>query len=442
MKHPTPTMAAGRPPAARARPRRSAGHGRSGTALIAVLAAGSLAAGCASAANSNGTTRSGGATLAVAGPAQGAAPSGPAPSGYAPWPEAEHDAAHGSQAAVPGPQTAHIRWRADLGSPITPGPSVGADGTIYIATDAGILYALDPANGHVLWKFDGGGSTGGDDLSTTASVLPDGTIVWPGPRHTVFGIGPGGQQQWAVHVGAVPLSPVIAGPSTVYVMTTAGVLSALKVDGAKTAARWTLKLGHQSLGSPVVRRDGVIETTVDDCLVAVRDNGDSARELWQFTVPQQVEVSVAVAPDGTAVLGTNDGFEYGVSAAGRQLWKHALGNLSFSSPAVTDTGKAYYGDNSGVLTVASAETGSVVRTLDAQPGNTAPEVNIWTAPLVDSIGDVYYGTKGGEIYGYSPRGAQLFAIGTGRTVASYPALSAPGDLLIGSDNGYLYSIGQ
>ena len=38
--------------------------------------------------------------------------------------------------------------------------------------------------------------------------------------------------------------------------------------------RWSLKLGHQSFVSPVVHRDGVIETTV-------------------------------VAADGTAVLGTN-----------------------------------------------------------------------------------------------------------------------------------------
>ena len=39
-------------------------------------------------------------------------------------------------------------------------------------------------------------------------------------------------------------------------------------------------------------------------------------------------------------------------------------------------------------------------------------------------------------------GSQLFAIRTGRTVDSYPALSATGDLVIGSDNGYLYSIGR
>jgi outer membrane protein assembly factor BamB len=418
---------------------------RARTLMIVWPAAGLLAAAC------GGGTGTGAATgtpaarpsgpAAIAGPAAGAAPSGPAPAGYAPWPEAEHDAAHTAQAAIRGPQTGHIRWRIALGSPVSPGPAVGPGGTIYESSDAGLLYAIDPAAGRVRWKFDGHGALGGDDLSTTAAVLPDGTIVWPGPRDTVFGLSARGQEQWAVRVPGVPLSPVIASPTAVYVMTASGVLAALQVDGAKTAARWTIKLGRQSFGSPVVRADGIIETTVDDCLVAVRDEGRTARQLWQFTVPKKVEVSAAVAADGTAVLGTNDGFEYGVSASGRAVWKHAIHNLSFSSPAVTSAGTAYYGDNSGVLTIAAAATGAVTRALDAQPTVSTPGVNIWTAPLVDSAGDVYYGTNGGVIYGYAASGRQLFAVATGQTVDSYPALSAAGDLLIGSDNGYLYAIG-
>ena len=414
------------------------GLGQAGFSIV-FLAAGLLAAACSSSGIQAAGTGTG--PEAVAGPVKGATPPGPPPSGYAPWPEAEHDAVHTSQAAVRGPRTGHVRWKANLGSAVNAGPSVGADGTIYEATDAGYLYALSPADGHRLWRFDGRGAVGGDDLSTTAAVLPDGTVVWPGPRHTVFGLDAQGKEQWAVHVSGVPLSPVIASPTEVYVMTASGVLAAIQVDGAKTAARWTLKLGSQSFGSPVIRRDGVIETTVDNCLVAVRDEGDTARKLWQFTVRRKVEVSAAVAASGTAVLGTNDGFEYGISASGRELWKHATRSPSFSSPAVTSAGTAYYGDNSGVLTIAAAATGAVTRSLDAQPGDNTPRANIWTAPLVDSAGDVYYGTNGGDIYGYSPSGSRLLTIRTGKTVNSYPALTATGNLLIGSDNGDLYAIG-
>ena len=48
---------------------------------------------------------------------------------------------------------------------------------------------------------------------------------------------------------------------------------------------------------------------------------------------------------------------------------------------------------------------------------------------------------GGDVYGYSPSRSRLLTIRTGKTVDSYPALTATGDLLIGSDEGDLYAGG-
>jgi len=346
--------------------------------------------------------------------------------------------AHTSQAAVVGPQAGTVKWRAQIG-PTSEGPSIGSDGTIYEASDAGVLHAINPGTGRDQWTFDGHGPIGGD-LSTTAAVLPDKTIVWPGSRHTVFGLSPQGQRLWSVDVGGVPLSPAVQSSTDVYVMTGSGSLDAIRVTGGKAVIRWALRLGKSSFGSPVIRHDGVIETTVDDSLVAVKDEGGKAKEAWRFTVGKQVEVSPAVSSDGTTVLGTDDGSEYGVNAAGKQVWKHAINIFSYSSPAVTQNGTTYYGDNSGLLTVANVATGAVTRTLSADPGSAKPG-NIWTSPAIDSKGDVYYGTNDGHVYGWSAGGTRLFTVTTGKTVSSYPALSAQGDLLIGSDDGNLYDIG-
>jgi outer membrane protein assembly factor BamB len=432
MGHRILTAPGGARPAGGGRAGQRARRGGSGRVIAALAAAGLLATACGSAHAAGPSAAAGAAALQ--------APSGPAPSGYTPWPEAERDATHTSQASVPGPRGGRVRWKTDLGSPISAGPSVGAHGTIYESSDAGDLYAIDPRTGQVVWTFNAHAAFGPDDVSSTAAVLPDGTILWPGPDHKLFGIAPGGRELWAFETTGVPLSPVIASPTEIYVMTTAGELTAIHVTHVGITIRWIMKLGQQSFGSPVVRPDGVIETTVDNSLIAIRDEGGNARKLWQFTVPQKVEVSAAVASDGTTVLGANDGFEYGISASGQELWKHATGSPSFSSPAVTSSGTAYYGDNRGVLTIANAGTGAVVRSFGAQPRAAASGGSISTAPLVDSAGDVYYGTSGGVIYGYSPSGSRLFAIHTGRAVDSYPALTGVGNLLIGSDNGYLYSI--
>jgi outer membrane protein assembly factor BamB len=97
------------------------------------------------------------ALVASAGPAQAV--------GAAPWPEALHDPAHSAGSAAIGPSTGHLEWSRQLGGSITPGPSIGADGTIYVATNGGVLHALNPSTGADLWTFNGGSAfTGETDL--------------------------------------------------------------------------------------------------------------------------------------------------------------------------------------------------------------------------------------------------------------------------------------
>src|SRR5271156_1003047 len=90
------------------------------------------------------------------------------PAGASPWPEALHDATHSATAVVAGPTTGHVDWTRSLGGNITPGPVVGANGIIYVATNAGVLHAIDPATGADVWTFDGSAPyADGEDLSTS-----------------------------------------------------------------------------------------------------------------------------------------------------------------------------------------------------------------------------------------------------------------------------------
>jgi len=61
-------------------------------------------------------------------------------------------------------------------------------------------------------------------------------------------------------------------------------------------------------------------------------------------------------------------------------------------------------------------------------------IGVWTAPLVDAHHNVYLGTASGHILGFSYSGTKLFDVATAAIVASYPAMTADGTLLIGSDN--------
>ncbi len=384
---------------------------------------------------------SGTAPVATIAPAP---PTGPVPpavnAGLVSWPGALHDAAHSGTSAVVGPQGATIRWTHKLEGPISAGPAVAVDGTIYESSNAGILHALDPMTGADKWTFNGGGSADdGQDLSTTAAILSDGTILWPGPRSTLFALDPSGRMLWSQALQGTVLSPAVGATGKVYVADSKGDVVALAPTPTTVSKLWTISIGKESFGSPALAADGTIYGTADKDLVAITDAGDHATVAWRFHAGDIIEVSPSVAPDGTVVLGTNDPYEYGITAKGAVAWKYPRKAFSYSTPAATVDGLAYFGDNDGYVDVVNSATGKPLGRYDGTAkAISSVGVGVWTAPLVDARHDVYFGTAAGHIFGFAYGGARLFDFNAGATVDSYPALTPDGTLVIGADNGMLY----
>lgn len=367
-------------------------------------------------------------------------PTAPSPARAAtPWPGFGHDPQHTGSAPVRGPQTAALRWSRTLEGAVVPGPAIAADGTVYAASNGGVLHALDPATGRDRWTFDGGGPYG-SDLSTVPLVLPDGTVLWPGPGSTLFALDARGRERWRLAFDAPVLSPARGADGTVYVTDTAGGLRALDVSRARPRTRWRTSLGDGiSYASPAIGPDGTVYGAVDEELVAVSARG---AVRWRFAAERVIEVSPAVAPDGTVVLGTNDAFQYGVSPDGTERWRIRRNAWTYSSPAVTAAGVAYFGDHRGALDVVDAHTGEeLARHVGQARTKARGDVGVWTAPVIDREGSVYFGTRTGAVHGFSATGRRLFTLHTGGTVDANPALGADGTLYIGSEDGRLYAIG-
>ncbi len=372
-----------------------------------------------------------------------APPATPAPpASYTPWPGFGHDARHSGSAPVRGPQSGALRWTRRLEGAVVPGPAVAKDGTVYAASNGGVLHALDPATGKDRWRFDGDGSYG-SDLSTVPLVLPSGVVLWPGPNQTLFALGADGSERWRLAFDATVLSPARGRDGTVYVSDMAGGLRALDVSGSAPRTRWSLSLGAgTAYANATVGPDGTVFGAVDDQLVAVRDAGTRGTVRWRFRAKSIIEVSPAVAADGTVVVGTNDAFEYGVGPDGRERWRTPRNSLTYSSAAVTAAGVAYYGDHRGALNVVDARSGKVLaRHVGLARTKARGDVGIWTAPVIDREGSVYFGTRVGRVYGFTATGRKLLDVDTGATVDSNPALGADGTLYVGSESGKLYAFG-
>lgn len=411
--------------------------------MLAALAVTSLA-GCGPGAEGSRTRatddRTGTAPQAKAKPV---APSGPEPAtppaeaSYAPWPMALHDPRHSASSPVEGPTKGRIAWRRRLEGPVVPGPVVGKGGVAYAASNGGVLHALRVSDGKELWRFDGGGSYG-IDLSSSPAVLADGTILWPGPGG-LFALSRAGRLLWKLRFDSMVLSPLPAPGGRVYIQEMGGRLHALVLRGrAHPRTLWSRDIGSTSYGSPALGGGDAVYATVDDELVSVTARG---RVRWRFAARAIVEVSPAVAPDGTVVLGTNDRFQYGVGPDGRERWRYPREDLTYSSPGITADGTAYFGDHRGFLNAVDVGTGHLVARYQGQ-GRTRDEGNVgtWTAPVIDAHRNVYFGTHPGRLFGFARDGRRLFELDTGGVVDSYPALAGDGTLLIGSESGVLTAI--
>ena len=350
------------------------------------------------------------------------------------------DARHSGTASAVGPTRGRIRWRRVLEGNVTPGPVVGTDGTIYAASNAGVLHALDPGTGADRWTFDGGGAYG-SDLSTSPAVLADGTILWPGPRNMLFGLAPDGRLKWSASFAGMVLSPAVATDGAVYVASMDGKLTRLDVRPESFRRRWSISVGTSTYGSPAIGPTGTIYTAADNDVVAVIDDGERASIAWRFDTGQSIETSPAVGADGTVVIGPNGRYEYAITASGHVRWRYDRGDHSYSSAVITPRGVAWFGDHRGFVTAVDVRTGRRIRRVHGILRSAQHRsVGVWTSPAVGVTGNVYFGTRPGHIYGFGADGRELFDIASGATVDSYPAITADGMLVIGSANATLYGI--
>lgn len=359
------------------------------------------------------------------------------------WPAALHDARHTATASTLGPQSGHVRWRRKLEGDVTPGPVIGIDGTVVAASNAGVLHGLDPATGRDRWTFDAHGSYGGD-LSTSPAVLADGTVLWPGPHDRLYALDVNGHELWTVDVPGQPLSPAVGGDGRVYVSDQGGDLTAIDVQpGADGRVAWRLHFDTTSYGSAAIAPSGLIYVTGARTLFAITDRGTRGHVEWTFRTHDTIEVSPAAEPNGTAVVGTNNDREYGVSVTGKEIWSFAKDAFTYSSPAATPAGDAVFGDHLGRLDIVD-DHGNLIRADRTDPPSAdrgRSGIGIWTAPALDARGDAYFGTASGHIYGFNAAGSPLFDIRTGAVVDSYPAL-ADGTLYVGAADGTLYAVGD
>ena len=188
----------------------------------------------------------------------GGASGGPlAPTGRD-WTTLLESASHFGVAPAVGPHSGREKWHRRLEGPIVQGP-VTRGNIAYISSTKGILHAIDLTSGRDLWTFNAGAGGRPSDLSTSPTVLSNGTILLPASGTRVVALNSAGHVRWSVTGSGEPLTPVVDEARRLLVIAdTAGHVSGYRLGSGDAAPvrLWTRTVGTESFGNPALGSDG------------------------------------------------------------------------------------------------------------------------------------------------------------------------------------------
>jgi len=305
-------------------------------------------------------------------------------------------------------------------------PAIGADGSVYVADNSGILAAVK-ADGVVKWAtatdfldfIDGGAIAIGAN-----GDLHFGTYFGDFYAYTA-----GGTKQWIYSTESeIWAAPAIGADGTLYVKTDDGQLNAFTPDGVR---KWQLAVPGATYTSPVIGQDGTIylASAGDAALYAITPDG---KQKWRAELGASVYSSPAIGADGTLYLGNYDGRFFAIGSNGVRRWQFDTGSPLSGSAVIDGRGYVYFGSYNKKLyaldTVTGAKqweylTGDIIRS---------------TAPLIADDGAIYIGSDDGFVHAVNPDGTLRRTYATGGPILASPILSA-GRLYVASTDAKLHA---
>lgn len=251
--------------------------------------------------------------------------------------------------------TGAIKWEVNVGSASNSNANnavaLAADGTIYVHSDEGRLFAFtdNGTSATQKWTFAIPGNS-----YASATIAPDGTIYLGSDeqptgtapaRHRLYAINPDGTQKWTFSTpNPIYTATAIDAAGNIYF----GTLSDARLYSVTPSGtqRWIYsgaRLGTSS--SPALSPDGatVYFAGYDGKLHAVNTADGTGR--WSYTLGTEVRASSpAVDANGVVYVGCYDNFVYAINPDGSLKRTWATGNIVRSSAAIAGT-TLYIGSN-------------------------------------------------------------------------------------------------
>jgi outer membrane protein assembly factor BamB len=255
-----------------------------------------------------------------------------------PWGMFKNTADRTGATTLPGAQSAKIQWKGKFNEGTQSGAVVAADGSIYIGSQSGYLYAYS-ATGTLKWKY----KLGRNRVTSVPAIGADGTVYASAENGKLTALSAAGALKWQASIsgyGGPSASPVIGSDGTIYAG--ADTFYAFNPNGVQ---KWSYNTGSSMQGPAALAGDGTIYFPSNNRLYALNADGSLK---WRFSVQGTYGFgsAPAIGADGSVYINTNDGVLYSISASGLLNWKYSTDGIVAdvpSSPVVGPDGTIYFG---------------------------------------------------------------------------------------------------
>jgi outer membrane protein assembly factor BamB len=342
------------------------------------------------------------------------------------------------------------KWRFKTNGHIDSPPAIDPLGTVYIGSDDGNLYAIEPESGAEIWRFKTGG-----EIRSTPAIGPDKTIYVSSLDKRLYAIKPDGTLKWTFNVGDYMLSsPAMdSNGQTIYIGAEDGALYAVS---SSLRFKWKFQTPGGMISTPSIGHDGIEDVVYfgasDRRIYAV--SAATGNLKWSFPTHASECTSPVIDQNGRVYTGEcrsvddeGENFSfYCINPDGSMYWKLHDNSGFCSPPVIGPDGMIYVGSRNGTLFALNAN-GQIIWSAAPDPSG-----EILASPALGSNGVIYAGNKKNSFFSLQQpvldetgdtgnQSPETWVFTTGGEVRfSSPVIDANGTIYFGCQDQYVYAI--